>query len=91
LKNDEEVANIWNGMSRSIRLTKVPFMDKVIEDVNKYHDGLFKVKVEKFMKQYVFSSWKLLRLLASILFLLLAFLQAFCSVYDCARLFHIHY
>ncbi|XP_061947038.1 putative UPF0481 protein At3g02645 [Populus nigra] len=91
LKNDEEVANVWNGMSRSIRLTKVPFMDKVIEDVNKYHDGLFKVKVEKFMKQYVFSSWKLLILLASILFLLLAFLQALCSVYDCVRLFHIHY
>ncbi|KAJ6754361.1 hypothetical protein OIU79_027062 [Salix purpurea] len=47
LKNDEEVANIWNGMSCSIRLTKVPFLDKVIGDVNKYHDGLFKVKVGK--------------------------------------------
>ncbi|KAJ7013922.1 hypothetical protein NC653_003523 [Populus alba x Populus x berolinensis] len=91
LKNDEEVANVWNGMSRSIRLTKVPFLDKAIEDVNKYHDGLFKVKVEKFMKQHVFSSWKLLTLLASILLLLLACLQALCSVYDCVRLFHIQY
>ncbi|KAJ6949368.1 hypothetical protein NC651_003387 [Populus alba x Populus x berolinensis] len=91
LKNDEEVANMWNGMSRSIRLTKVPFLDKAIEDVNKYHDGLFKVKVEKFMKQHIFSSWKLLTLLASILLLLLACLQALCSVYDCVRLFHIHY
>ncbi|KAL3611967.1 hypothetical protein D5086_002987 [Populus alba] len=91
LKNDEEVANVWNGMSRSIRLTKVPFLDKAIEDVNKYHDGLFKVKVEKFMKQHVFSSWKLLTLLASILLLLLAGLQALCSVYDCVRLFHIQY
>ncbi|KAJ6949369.1 hypothetical protein NC651_003388 [Populus alba x Populus x berolinensis] len=91
LKNDEEVANVWNGMSKSIRLTKVPFLDKAIEDVNKYHDGLFKVKVERFMKQHIFSSWKLLTLLASILLLLLACLQALCSVYDCARLFHIHY
>ncbi|XP_061946930.1 putative UPF0481 protein At3g02645 [Populus nigra] len=91
LKNDEEVANVWNGMSRSIRLTKVPFLDKAIEDVNKYHDGLFKVKVEKFMKQHVFSSWKLLTLLASILLLLITSLQAFCSVYDCARLFRIYY
>ncbi|KAL3611949.1 hypothetical protein D5086_002969 [Populus alba] len=91
LKNDEEVANVWNGMSRSIRLTKVPFLDKAIEDVNKYHDGLFKVKVEKFLKQHVFSSWKLLTLLASILLLLITSLQAFCSVYDCARLFHIQY
>ncbi|KAJ6751521.1 hypothetical protein OIU85_001999 [Salix viminalis] len=91
LKNDEEVANIWNGMSCSIRLTKVPFLDKVIGDVNKYHDGLFKVKVGKFMKQNVFSSWKLLTLLAAILLLLITSLQAFCSVYDCVRLFHIQY
>ncbi|VFQ97946.1 unnamed protein product [Cuscuta campestris] len=29
LKSDEEVAELWNGMSRSIRLTKVPFLDKM--------------------------------------------------------------
>ncbi|KAF9666256.1 hypothetical protein SADUNF_Sadunf16G0210700 [Salix dunnii] len=46
LKNDEEVANIWNGMSSSIRLTKVPFLDKVIGDVIKYHDGLLKLRLE---------------------------------------------
>ncbi|CAK7328228.1 unnamed protein product [Dovyalis caffra] len=89
LRNDEEVANIWNGMSRSIRLTKVPFLDKVIEDVNKYHDGLFKVKVGKFMKMYVFGSWKLLTLVAATLLLIITSLQAFCSVYDCVRLFHL--
>ncbi|CAK9147601.1 unnamed protein product [Ilex paraguariensis] len=54
LKNDEEVANLWNEMSRSMRLTKVPFLDKVIEDVNKYHDSKLKVKAGKFMKAYVF-------------------------------------
>ncbi|CAK7351123.1 unnamed protein product [Dovyalis caffra] len=86
--NDEEVANIWNGMSRSIRLTKVPFLDKVIQDVNKYHDGQFKVKVGKFMKLYVFGSWKFLTLVAAILLLLITSLQALCSVYDCVRLFH---
>ncbi|GMN49938.1 hypothetical protein TIFTF001_019086 [Ficus carica] len=81
LKSDEEVANLWNGMSKSIRLTKVPFLDKVIEDVNRYHNGRWRVKFGKFMKLYVFGSWQLLTLLAAVLMLLLMGLQAFCSVY----------
>ncbi|KAM6582322.1 hypothetical protein CsatB_009324 [Cannabis sativa] len=89
LKSDKEVANLWNGMSKSIRLTKVPFLDKVIEDVNKYHNGRWKVKFGKVMKLYVLNSWKFLTLLAAVLMLLLMALQAFCSVYTCARIFNI--
>ncbi|PON36887.1 hypothetical protein TorRG33x02_348370 [Trema orientale] len=89
LKSDEEVANLWNGMSKSVRLTRVPFLDKVIEDVNKYHNGRWKVKFGKFMKLYVFGSWQFLTLLAAVLMLLLMGLQAFCSVYTCARIFNI--
>ncbi|KAL0397128.1 UNVERIFIED_CONTAM: hypothetical protein Scaly_0161200 [Sesamum calycinum] len=70
LKSDEEVADLWNGMSKSIRLTKVAFLDKVIEDVNKYHSGMWKVKCGKYMKKYVFGSWRLLTFLAAILMLL---------------------
>ncbi|KAI6689859.1 hypothetical protein NL676_026687 [Syzygium grande] len=44
LKSDEEVAKLWNGMSKSIRLTKVPFLDKAIEDVNEYYNGRWKAK-----------------------------------------------
>ncbi|WCJ40442.1 hypothetical protein M5689_021358 [Euphorbia peplus] len=89
LKSDKEVAEVWNGMNKSIRLTKVPFLDKVIEDVNKHYNGRWKVKVVNFMKKYVFGSWQFLTLLAAIMLLILMTLQAFCSVYDCARLFHI--
>ncbi|VFQ87296.1 unnamed protein product [Cuscuta campestris] len=89
LKSDGEVANLWNGMSRSIRLTKVPFLDKVIEDVNRFYNGRWKVKVGKFMKSYIYGSWKILTLLATILLLVLSGLEAFCSVYSCPRLFHI--
>ncbi|CAB4272892.1 unnamed protein product [Prunus armeniaca] len=53
LKSDEEVANVWNGMSKSIRLTKVPFLDKTIEDVNKYYNGRWKIKMTKFMKSRI--------------------------------------
>ncbi|TKY64596.1 putative UPF0481 protein [Spatholobus suberectus] len=87
LKSDKEVANLWNGMSRSLRLSRVPLLDKVIEDVNKYHNGRMKVKIWKFMKVYVFSSWQFLTFLAAICLLLLMALQAFCSVYACSRFF----
>ncbi|KAL6286018.1 hypothetical protein ACE6H2_010408 [Prunus campanulata] len=89
LKSDEEVAKVWNGMSKSIRLTKVPFLDKAIEDVNKYYNGRWKVKMTKFMKVYVFGSWQFIAVLAGLLLLLLMTLQAFCSVYSCSRVFRI--
>ncbi|KAI8019511.1 putative UPF0481 protein [Camellia lanceoleosa] len=89
LKSDKEVAKLWNGMSKSVRLTKVPFSDKVIEDTNMYYNGKWKVKVEKFMQLYVFGSWQCLTFLAAILLLLLTTFQAFCSVYNCSRLFHV--
>lgn len=85
LKSDEQVANIWNGMSRSIKLTKVPFLDKVIEDVNKYYNGKMSVKAWRFMKLYVFDSWQFLTFLVAVLIFLLMFLQALCSFYGCNR------
>ncbi|XP_022868328.1 putative UPF0481 protein At3g02645 [Olea europaea var. sylvestris] len=89
LKSDNEVAELWNGMSKSIRLTKVSFIDKVIVDVNKYYNGRWKVKCGKFMKKYIFGSWQILTFLAAIMLLLLMCLQAFCEVYSCRRLFPI--
>ncbi|KAG6741586.1 hypothetical protein POTOM_054855 [Populus tomentosa] len=85
LKSDQEVANLWNGMSKckSIRLTKAPFLDKVIEDVNKYYNSRWKVKIRKFMKHSVFRSWQFLTMLASILLLLLMAVESFCTVYKC--------
>ncbi|KAL3528923.1 hypothetical protein ACH5RR_008245 [Cinchona calisaya] len=88
LKRDGEVAKLLNGMSRSIRLTKVEFLDKAIGDVNKCYNGRFKVKFKKFVNKYVFGSWKILTFLAAILMLFLMAVQAFCSVYSCPRIFN---
>ncbi|TKY45816.1 putative UPF0481 protein [Spatholobus suberectus] len=85
LKSDEEVANLWNGMSKSIKLTRVPFLDKVIEDVNQHYNGRMNIKIWKFMKLYVFASWQFLTLLAAIFLLFLMSLQVFCSFYKCNR------
>nr|CAD1825714.1 unnamed protein product [Ananas comosus var. bracteatus] len=87
LKSDKQVADLWNGMSRSIRLTSVPQLDHVIKEVNMHHSRKMKVKVDKFLKKYVFESWKILTLLAAIILLGMTALQAFCSVYTCNRWF----
>ncbi|XVE89192.1 hypothetical protein DITRI_Ditri19aG0130700 [Diplodiscus trichospermus] len=86
LKSDKEAADLWNGMSKSIRLTKVPFLDKVIEDVNRYHNCRWNVKAGNFIKQYVYGSWQFLTFLAAITLLILMTFQAFCSVYNCSRI-----
>ena len=88
LKRDEEVAKLWNGMSKSIRLTKVELLDKAIGDVNKYYNGKFIVKFKKFVTRYVFESRKFLTFFAAILMLLLMSVQALCSVYSCPRIFN---
>ncbi|CAH1423017.1 unnamed protein product [Lactuca virosa] len=85
LKSEKEVADLWNGMSKSVKLTKVPKMDKVIEDVNKRYAKTWRVKLSKFMKKYVFASWRILTLLAALFLLFLSTVQALCSVYSCAR------
>ena len=83
------MADLWNGMSKSIRLTKVFFLDKAIEDMSKYNSSRWKVKDGKFMERYVFGSWQFLTFLAATLILLLVILQSFCSVYSCRRIFKV--
>ncbi|CAK9324555.1 unnamed protein product [Citrullus colocynthis] len=85
LKSDEEGAAMWNGMSKSIRLSRVLELDKVIEEVNEYYNGLWRVKMGRFVKEYIYSSWPLLALMAVAWFLFLIALQAFCSFFSCFR------
>ncbi|MED6172255.1 hypothetical protein PIB30_048370 [Stylosanthes scabra] len=86
LKSDEEVANLWNGMSKSIKLTRVPLLDKAIEDVNQHYNGIVSIKVWKFVKVYVFGSWQFLTFLAAVFLLFLISLQVFCSFYKFIKL-----
>ncbi|CAN1143072.1 Putative UPF0481 protein At3g02645 [Linum perenne] len=86
LKSDEEAANLWNGMSKSIRLTKVGFLDEVIREVNVYYNGRWKVKIGRFKRRYVFASWQSLTLFAAVLILMLMAFQVFYSIYNWYRL-----
>ncbi|CAL5044240.1 unnamed protein product [Urochloa decumbens] len=87
MKSDGEAARLWNGMARSVRLTKVAFVDRAVEEVNRYYNGRWRVKAKRFMRKYVFSSWQVLTFFAAIMMLLLTTLQAFCAVYTCSRWF----
>ncbi|KAG2609825.1 putative UPF0481 protein At3g02645 [Panicum virgatum] len=87
MKSDGEVARLWNGMTRSVRLTKVAAMDRAVEEANRYYNSRWRVRAKRFMRKYVFSSWQVLTFLAAVMMLLLTTLQAFCSVYTCSRWF----
>ncbi|KAK6915103.1 Protein of unknown function DUF247, plant [Dillenia turbinata] len=84
---DDEVADLWNGMSKSIKLTHVEFLDKMIVEVNKYYDSRWKVRARRMMKRFLFDSWQVLLFLATLVFLALMVLQAFCSAYNCTRFY----
>ncbi|KAI4316361.1 hypothetical protein L6164_024348 [Bauhinia variegata] len=85
LKSDKAVASLWNGMTISVKATKVPILDKAIEGANAYYSGSWKVKVKKTMKKYVYSSWPCLTFLAANIFIFLSVVEAFCSMYSCSK------
>ncbi|XP_059460315.1 putative UPF0481 protein At3g02645 [Corylus avellana] len=85
LKSDGEVATLWNGMTKSVRETKVPILDKAIEGANTYYSESWKVRMNGTMKKYVFASWPCLTFLAANILILMSTLQAACSVYNCSK------
>ncbi|XP_059451208.1 putative UPF0481 protein At3g02645 [Corylus avellana] len=80
LKSDGEVATLWNGMTKSVRATKVPILDKAIEGANTYYSKSWKVRMNVTMKKYVFASWPCLTFLAANILILMSTLQAACSI-----------
>ncbi|KAG6425310.1 hypothetical protein SASPL_115738 [Salvia splendens] len=86
LKSEKEVADLWNGMSKSVRLTKVASLDAMIADANRVYSKRWKVRMGKLMREYVFGSWKILTFVTATAMLILMILQAFCQVYSCSRI-----
>ncbi|XBI49444.1 hypothetical protein VPH35_113006 [Triticum aestivum] len=64
-KRVDEVAKPWNDMSRPVQHSKVPTMDKVIEEMNRYYDGRWRIKTKQFMRKYVLSPWKMFTFLTA--------------------------
>ncbi|XP_037465421.1 putative UPF0481 protein At3g02645 [Triticum dicoccoides] len=87
MKSNKEAADMWNGMCRAVRPSKAPLLDCVITEVNAHRNRSAAVRARKMLKRYVFRSWKVLTLLATVVLLLMTALQTFCTVYDCKRWF----
>ncbi|KAL6658962.1 hypothetical protein ACP70R_003002 [Stipagrostis hirtigluma subsp. patula] len=87
MKSDKEAADMWNGMCRATRLSKVPRLDGVIREVNAHRSRTVAARAQKLLSKYVFRSWRILTLLAAVVLLLMTAMQTFCSVYPCSRWF----
>jgi hypothetical protein len=85
LKSDEEVATLWNGMTKSVKVTKVPILDKAIEGANTYYSKSWKAKMNVIMKKYICGSWPCLMFLAANIMILLSTLETACSMYNCSK------
>ncbi|KAJ1296579.1 hypothetical protein BS78_01G312200 [Paspalum vaginatum] len=83
LKSDREVAELWNGMTRSVRLARVPALDKVIDDLNSHYGSCWKVRIRTFVRAHVLGSREMLACIALGLLFLFIGLQAFCVVRGC--------
>ncbi|KAL5559739.1 hypothetical protein UlMin_035950 [Ulmus minor] len=87
LKSDKEVANLFNGMTKSVKITKVSIVDKAIEDANGYYSASWTVKKKGIVNKYLFGSWPILVFVAANLLLLFSAVEAGCSVFDCSKWF----
>ncbi|KAL5544695.1 hypothetical protein UlMin_008479 [Ulmus minor] len=85
---DDEIAHLFNGMAKSIGPTETPELDKVIKEVNRFYDNTRSVRAYRAMRKYVYSSWKIFTLMATLFVLMLMGLQTFCTVYSCPRILH---
>lgn len=84
-QSDGEVASLWNRMGKCVHPKDSGYLDKVIKDLNGYYSRNWKVVVVEFVNKHIFSSWKLLSLVAAAILLMTTCLQAYCSVYNCKK------
>ncbi|XP_051209009.1 putative UPF0481 protein At3g02645 [Lolium perenne] len=83
LKSDQEVAELWNGMTRSVRLTRVPALDKVIDELNRYHGSCWKVRVRAFVRARLLGSRDLVACALMLFLFVFVALQALCISRGC--------
>ncbi|KAI6695924.1 hypothetical protein NL676_023634 [Syzygium grande] len=83
---DGEVARLFNGISHSIEVHGHSQLDKTIEKVNDFYNAALNIKTQNMIERYVYDAWKVLVMVATVLFFLLMVLQTFCSAYGCSSL-----
>ncbi|XP_024964437.1 putative UPF0481 protein At3g02645 [Cynara cardunculus var. scolymus] len=79
--SNSQVADLFNGMNKSSQ--KV--YNETAAKINAYYWQKPKVKVYRFVKKYVYESWRVLTVVFTLVLLFLMILQSVCDVYDCKR------
>nr|XP_027118754.1 putative UPF0481 protein At3g02645 [Coffea arabica] len=77
----EEIAEIFNGISKSSSQRALPELEEATQDLNRIYDSTFTVRTWRFIRDYLIPSVKLF---FAILVLLLLTVQAVCQVYGCS-------
>ncbi|OMO97354.1 hypothetical protein COLO4_14662 [Corchorus olitorius] len=81
-----EIANLFNGLSETIEPKDRDInIDKAIKKIDRYYDNTLRVKTNKLLKKYIYSSWRFLTVLVSFLLLAMMFLETFCGFYECNK------
>ncbi|KAL0331188.1 UNVERIFIED_CONTAM: hypothetical protein Sangu_1664300 [Sesamum angustifolium] len=82
LGNDEEVSLMFNRLGKSILTSSKFSYSQTFADVNKHYRRRTKKWVAKLWRDYFNSPWSILKFLAAVALLALAFLQTFYTVYS---------
>ncbi|GMN33230.1 hypothetical protein TIFTF001_046686 [Ficus carica] len=84
--DDVQVAKIFGGMNKSVKLTNTPDnLVNAVRSVKNYYNHLWRVSAFKFMNKWRQTVWKWCKIFSVLLILLLMSIQTFCSVYECPR------
>lgn len=86
--DDGEIGRIFNGINKSERTNDRTNVEEAIDNVNAGYSSLVRVKVKKLVEKYGYASFKFMTVVITIAVVLLLTLQAFCSVFGCARWFN---
>ncbi|XP_039173560.1 putative UPF0481 protein At3g02645 [Eucalyptus grandis] len=87
LNSDNKVVELFNGVIKSIgSKSTASELDETIRDVNEYYNNTRKVKAYNLMRKYIYSSWKFLTVVATVVLILLMVLDTSCSILSCPRL-----
>ncbi|KAI3709374.1 hypothetical protein L2E82_39135 [Cichorium intybus] len=78
---DVQVADLFNGMNKS----SMEIYDDTVARTNAYYSQRWKVKANRFVKKYVYESWRFLTVISMLVLLLLMILQSVCSIYECKQ------
>nr|XP_027120713.1 putative UPF0481 protein At3g02645 [Coffea arabica] len=77
----EEIAEIFNGISKSSSQRALPELEEATQDLNRIYDSTFRVRTWRLIRDYLIPSVKLF---FAILVLLLLTVQSVCQVYGCS-------